>query len=126
MVEPTLGSRAQTTFTVGEADLAPALGTGNVPVLATWRIVALFEQVAHEAIAQVTDTALTSVARQVQIDHLAPVAEGRAVIAEAVLERVEGRRLVFSCRALADERLVAVGRVVRVLVRVEHFLAHAR
>ena len=45
--------------------------------------------------------------------------------AEATLKRIEGRRLVFTVtvRSAADGALVAAGRVTRVLVDTEKFLA---
>lgn len=95
MTEAVPGCQGQVSLLVGGTDLAPALGSGSVPVLATWRIVALFEQAAHEAISASVGEESTTVARQVQIDHLSPVAEGAVVEAEAALERIEGRRLVF-------------------------------
>ena len=43
-------------------------------------------------------------------------------MAEALLQRVEGRRLTFTVSASDDRGLVAVGQVVRVVVDLEHFL----
>lgn len=126
VAEPTPGCRARSSLLVQPADLAPALRSGNVPVLATWRIVASFEQAAHEAVSASLGEGVTTVARQVQVDHLSPVVEGALGDVEATLERIEGRRLVFACRARSGDRLVAAGRLVRILVDVEAFLARAR
>lgn len=126
MAEPLPGCRGQISHLVSSADLAPSLGSGSVPVLATWRIVALFEQAAHEAVGASLGEGTTTVARQVQVDHCSPVVEGAVVEAEATLERIEGRRLVFACQARSGDRLVAAGRLVRVLVDVAAFLARAR
>ena len=41
----------------------------------------------------------TSVGVRVQFDHLAPVRTGSEIVAEATLEKVEGRRLVFTVTA---------------------------
>ena len=38
-------------------------------------------------------------ATRVQFDHLAPVAVGSVVLAEATLVKVEGRRLIFTVSA---------------------------
>jgi fluoroacetyl-CoA thioesterase len=71
----------------------------------------------------------TSVASRVQFDHLVPVPVGSTVTAEATLEKVEGRRLVFtiSVELEADDRaaLVAAGRLTRVVVHRPAFLAKA-
>jgi predicted thioesterase len=59
---------------------------------------------------------------RVQLDHLAPTAVGGRVVAEAKLDKVEGRRLCFSV-SINDERgLVAAGKVTRVVVERERFL----
>jgi predicted thioesterase len=59
---------------------------------------------------------------RVQLDHLVPTAIGTSVTAEATLERVEGRRLVFTVSATDERGLVAAGKVTRVIVDVERFL----
>jgi fluoroacetyl-CoA thioesterase len=114
-------------LTVGVNDTARFLGTGEVEVLATPRLIALCE----EATCRVLDGALapgrTSVASRVQFDHLAPVAPGDTVRAEATLVRVEGRRLTFTVSATVDSDrragLVGAGRLTRVLVDEAAFLA---
>ena len=64
-----------------------------------------------------------------QFDHLAPVAIGSVVLAEATLVKVEGRRLVFTVSAARLEAagggLVGAGRVTRVVVDRSAFLAKA-
>jgi len=59
---------------------------------------------------------------RVQLDHLQPTAVGGTVEAEAMLERIEGRRLTFMVSASDAKGLVAAGRVTRVLVDVARFL----
>ena len=58
---------------------------------------------------------------RVQIDHLQPVAVGQVVTAEAVLEKVEGRRLTFVVSATDERGLVAAGKLVRVVVDADLF-----
>jgi predicted thioesterase len=48
------------------------------------------------------------------------------VEAEATLDKVEGRRLVFTVTAADEAGLVGAGRMTRVVVEVEGFLAKAR
>jgi fluoroacetyl-CoA thioesterase len=61
-----------------------------------------------------------------QVDHLAPTAVGGVVTAEATLEKVEGRRLTFTVSVNDRCGLVAAGKVTRVIVDRERFLAKAR
>ncbi len=95
-------------------------------MLGTPRIVALCEEATMKAIANRLQPGETSVGVRVQIDHLAPTAVGESVEAEAKLERIEGRRLVFAV-SVADQRgLVAAGKVTRAVVDRERFLDKAR
>ena len=68
----------------------------------------------------------TSVGMRVQLDHLNPTAVGVTVTAEATLERIEGRRLVFTVSVNDPRGLVAAGKVTRVVVDVQHFLDKTR
>ena len=126
---PHTGLSAQLELTVGPEDTAERFRSGDVPVLATPRLLALCE----EATCRATDGHLTdaqaSVATRVQFDHLAPVAVGAVVMAEATLVKVEGRRLIFTVSAarLGGDvgGLVGAGRVTRVVVDRATFLAKA-
>ncbi len=68
----------------------------------------------------------TTVGMRVQVDHVQPTAVGVEVVAEAMLEKVEGRRLTFTVSASDPRGLVACGKVTRVLVDVEQFLQKSR
>jgi predicted thioesterase len=119
-LEPGLCGIAE--LVVSDADTAAVIGSGDVPVLATPRVVALAEQATVEAIALSLDPGMTTVGYRVQVDHLAPTAVGGKVKAEATLEAVDGRRLVFRVAINDDRGLVAAGRITRVLVDRERFL----
>jgi fluoroacetyl-CoA thioesterase len=111
---------------VGDADTAIALGSGDVAVLGTPRVVALVEQAAIEALRGAVTEGNTTVGMRVQLDHLRPTGVGIRVTADAVLERIEGRRLVFTVSVNDPRGLVAAGRVTRVLVDPERFLDKSR
>lgn len=114
------------TLVVADGDTAVAMGTGEVPVLATPRLVALCERASVDAVHPHLDAGTTTVGARVQFDHLAPIRVGTEVQAEATLERVEGRRLTFTVSATDACGLVGAGRVTRVVVDVDGFLARAR
>ncbi|MFN0090874.1 MAG: thioesterase family protein [Acidimicrobiales bacterium] len=116
------GARAAIELVVGEADTAIALKSGDVPVLATPRLVALCEEATCRALAEHLESGQTSVGMRVQLDHLAPTAVGASVRAEAQVEKVEGRRVTFTVSAHDPRGLVAVGRVTRVIVDSQRFL----
>ena len=91
-------------------------------MLGTPRIVALCEEASVRAVAASLDPGATTVGRRVQLDHLQPTAIGVEVVAEAVLEKVEGRRLIFHVTVHDPDGLVAAGKVTRVVVDLERFL----
>lgn len=123
-VEP--GQTAEVELTVTDADTAIALRSGTVPVLATPRVVALAEEASVGVMAAHLGKGESTVGMQVQLDHVAPTAVGHRVTARATVEKVAGRRVTFTV-AVHDERgLIAAGRVTRVVVDVDRFLAKAR
>ena len=123
-LEPGLSGKV--TLVVSDADTAQNMGSGSVPVLATPRLIALCEEASCRALDGVFDASKTTVGVRVQFDHLAPLKPGSEVTAEAVLERIEGKRLTFTVAANDSAGLVGAGRVTRVVVSVESFLEKAR
>jgi fluoroacetyl-CoA thioesterase len=120
------GRRGRASLVVGDQDTAVALGSGDVEVLATPRLISLCEEATVHAVVGALGEGRTSVGVRVKFDHLSPVRVGSQVTAEAVLEKVEGRRLVFTVSATDSAGLVGAGRVTRVVVDIEGFLAKAR
>jgi predicted thioesterase len=119
------GLEAAFRYAVTEADTAAAVGSGDVPVLATPRVVALAERATVAAVAGALAAGTTTVGFRVELDHLAASPVGAELAVEAVLERVAGRQLEFAVRLRDGDRLVARGRVVRVVVDAAAFLRDA-
>jgi len=90
------GRRCRISLTVSENDTAIALGSGDVPVLASPRVVALAEQACVEAILGTLEEGKTSVGSWVELEHNLPSRVGETVTAAATLLGVHGRRLEFS------------------------------
>ena len=126
---PHAGLSAQLELTVAESDTAEYFRSGDVPVLATPRLISLCEEATCRATDGHLSEAQSSIATRVQFDHLAPVAVGGVVLAEATLVKVEGRRLTFTVSAARLEGdgggLVGAGRVTRVVLDRAAFLAKA-
>jgi predicted thioesterase len=119
-LQPGLSARVQ--LTVSTADTAEAMASGDVPVLATPRLLALCEEATVEAVADRLQPADTTVGRRVKVDHVAAVPVGGSVSAEATLEKVEGRKLVFNVTVTDERGLVAAAKVLRVVVDRQRFL----
>lgn len=118
-----VGLKGEVRLVVGEQDTARSLGSGEVDVLGTPRLVGLFEQASVDALRGILDDSQTSVGMRVQIDHLQPTPVGAEIVAEAHVDKIEGRRISFTVTASDFGGLVAAGKVTRVVVDVDKFLA---
>ena len=112
---------ASVSATVTEADTARALGSGDVDVLGTPRVLALAEAATVRAAAASLAPGQTSVGTHVELDHLAPSPVGATVRAEAQLVDRTARRLTFEVRLTQDGRPMATGRVTRAVVDRDRF-----
>ena len=110
------GASATVTTVVSGSDTAAALGSGDLQVLGTPRLVALLEAAAVAAIRDSLSPTSTTVGADVSVTHRAPSAVGTVVHATATVVDVDGRRLTFTLEATMDEAIVATGRHVRVIV----------
>jgi predicted thioesterase len=124
-MESWVGASAQLELTVTDADTAQAVGSGDVPVLATPRVLALAEAATVRALARHLATGTTTVGSRVELEHVAPTAVGRTVVAQARLATVDGRRLTFEVGVRDGDTVVAQIRVERVLVDRQRFLKAA-
>lgn len=111
-----IGRTAAVTLTVDESDTAVALGSGEVRVLATPRVVALAEEASVAAIADELEPEQTSVGVYVELRHRVPSPVGADVVARSTVTGVEGRKVSFSFEVLQASEVVAVGTHERVIV----------
>jgi predicted thioesterase len=121
-VNVAVGLKGEARLVVSEADTARALGSGDVNVLGTPKLVALFEEATVDALRGMLEPGQSSVGMRVQVDHLQPTPIGAEVVVEAQLDKVEGRRITFTVTATDSGGLVAAGKVTRVMVDVERFM----
>jgi fluoroacetyl-CoA thioesterase len=98
------GQRASVSAVVADADTAISAGSGDVPVLATPRLLALAEAATVAAIAPHLPSGMTSVGTSASFEHRRATLVGAEVVVEAELTEVDGRRLVFSFIARESAR----------------------
>jgi fluoroacetyl-CoA thioesterase len=116
--------RAQRTLHVTPADTAEAVGSGDLPVLGTPRLIALAEQATVAAAAELLAEGQTTVGTRIRFEHLYPTKVGGSVTVTAELAHRDDRLLRFTVAAHdADGRLVGEGEVTRVIVNAKRFLA---
>lgn len=118
-----VGAESGVETRVTEADLAQELGSGDVPVLGTPRVLALVEAACVGVTAGRLPAGATTLGVRVELSHVAAVGVGAHVTATARLDGVEGRRLRFTVGVSDGVKLLAEGVVERVVVDRERFLA---
>jgi len=122
-------------FTVSEQDTAIALGSGDVPVLATPRILAWMEAATVAAASGRLDSGSTSVGIEVFLTHGRASGVGAQIDVEVTSVTEQDRGLTFEVVArertkgsadpddAQDGVVVASGRVVRAVVDRQRFLS---
>lgn len=119
-----LAARAELTRVVTDGDTASALGSGDLAVLGTPRLLAWCEEATCLAVAPSLPAGATTVGTSVRLDHLAPSGLGEQVTVRAEVTAVDGRRLVLAVEATdAGGTVVGRGTVERVVVDAGRFLA---
>lgn len=116
-----VGANGTAGLVVSAADTAVALGSGDVDVLGTPRLVALCEAATVAALAGGLAATETSVGTRVEVDHLAPSLPGARIEARAILAEVDRRRLVFEVEAREGDHVIGRGRITRVVVDRDRF-----
>jgi predicted thioesterase len=119
------GLRSTLLIMVEREDTAQRIGSGDVPVLATPRLLALAERATVQALGQVLAPGETSVGTRIELEHLAASPVGTHVEIGVELTGVDGRRLTFAFHAQDEHAVVARGTIERIVVDRDRFLARA-
>lgn len=117
-----IGAEGTAELIVSPEDTAIALGSGDVPVLGTPRLLALVEEATCEAVRGAVTADRTTVGSTVELSHRRPTPVGARVTAHARVVARDGAQVVFEVHAdhvtAAGERaeMIARGRITRVIV----------
>lgn len=122
-----MGAEATVHRVVEPTDTARALGSGDLDVLSTPRLLAWFEQATLAALVGELEPAQSSVGSRVELVHVRASTVGTAVRVRAELVHLDGRLMRFEVVAEQDiagaSGVVAHGQVTRVLVDRDRFLS---
>ena len=99
-------------------NLAVAMGSGDLPVLAT----PAMENAALSAVEDQLPEGNTTVGAMIQTTHLKPTALGDTVLVTATLLEVEGRKLTFSVVASDSQGKIGEGTHIRYVVDRNKFM----
>lgn len=111
------------TLVVTEHNTAIALGSGDMPVLATPAMMALMENAAMQAVSGSLPDGSTTVGGHIEASHLAPTPLGAEVEATATLTDIDGRKLYFTVEARQGSTVIGRGKHLRFIVDRERFMA---
>ncbi len=117
------GDTATLERTVGQDDTAAALGSGDLSVLGTPRLLAWCEAATCAALG--LEGGRTSVGTRVRLEHVAPSPVGARVRVTATVGYVDGRLVTFEVVAhdATSEQVLGHGEVTRVVVDRDRFLS---
>ena len=118
------GRQGRAVHVVEERDTAAALGSGDLAVLGTPRLLAWLEEATCDAVAEAIGPTQTTVGTRVAVEHLKPSAVGAQISATATVRHVDGRLVRFEVVAEdGDGVMVGHGEITRVQVDRDRFMA---
>ncbi len=117
------GASFQSRTTVSDLNSAAAMGSGDLPVFATPSMIALMENAAMLAVAELLPEGSTTVGTEMNSSHIKASKLGAEITATAVLVEVEGRKLTFNVGAIDEDGIIGEGVHTRFIVDREKFMA---
>ena len=110
-------------LTVDDTVTAIAMGSGDMPVLATPAMMALMENAAMLAVADHLPQGSTTVGGHIASSHLKPSRLGDTVTATATVTRIDGKKIEFKVEAHSGDTLLGEGTHLRFVVDQEKFMS---
>ena len=118
-----IGLKHTSELTVTDAVTAIAIGSGDMPVLATPMMMALMENAAMLAVKDKLPEGSTTVGGHIESSHLKPSKVGDKVSAMAEVTKVDGKKIEFKVTAYSGDTLLGEGTHLRFIVDRELFLS---
>ena len=121
----------ETNLEIGMSNFVEAVSTdqttalnmksGSLKVLATPAMMCLMEQAAAELVERNLPEDLTSVGISINVNHKAPTPIGMTVKAEAIVTKIDDRKITFDVKAFDDVDEIGSGTHERFIVNKEKF-----
>lgn len=117
-----VGMVGEATEKVTPESSASHIGSGNVGVYATPRMVLLVERTCHDLLARHLPEGQVSVGIEINLKHLAPTPIGDVVRIRSEITELNGNRIVFHAEIWDSEELIGEADHQRAIIDVERFL----
>ena len=111
-----------TEITVTGNDTANSYGSGSLDVYATPAMTALMENAAMNCVQQKLPNGFTTVGIEISVKHIKSTPIGVTVRSEAILEKIEGKKLFYKVEAFDDLGKIGQGLHTRYIVNSEDFI----
>lgn len=121
MVE--IGQKHTSELTVTDVVTAIAIGSGDMPVLATPMMMAMMENAAMLAVEDELPEGCTTVGGHIESSHIKPSKIGDKVSATAEVTKVDGKKIEFRVFAYSGDTLLGEGTHLRFIVDREQFMS---
>lgn len=108
--------------TVSEKDTAIEHGSGDLPVFATPAMIALMENAARSCVGPYLTSEFTTVGIDMSVKHIKATPLNMKVKSEAVLEKIDGKKLFFKVNAWDELGKIGEGTHVRYIVNSKDFM----
>ncbi|MCL1987358.1 MAG: thioesterase family protein [Firmicutes bacterium] len=118
-----IGNKGVAKTVVGVENTAKAVGSGSLEVFSTPMMIALMEQAACVALADVLEVGQSSVGTQIAVEHTAASAVGANIVATATITAVDGKKISFEVVANDDKNQIGKGTHTRFIIDIERFMA---
>ena len=118
-----IGLKYTSEMTVTDAVTAIAVGSGDMPVLATPMMMALMENAAMLAVKNELPDGCTTVGGHIESSNLKPSKIGDVVRAKAEVTKVDGKKIEFKVAAYSGDILLGEGTHLRFIVDREKFMS---
>lgn len=118
-----IGLKHTSELVVTDTVTAIAVGSGNMPVLATPMMMALMENAAMLAVEEELPEGCTTVGGYIESSHLKPSKIGDIVKAIAEVTKVDGKKIEFKVAAYSGDTLLGEGTHLRFVVNRERFMS---
>lgn len=107
---------------VSEKDTAVRYGSGDLDVFATPAMIALMENAAKSCVGLHLPCGYSTVGIEINVKHVKASSVGMKIRCEAVLLKIEGKKLYFNVEAYDEDGKIGEGTHIRYIVNSEDFM----